>query len=261
MGVIYTTKSHTQDEPRFRVVIPLGEFVRADRYGRVVRYVEALLGGQFDSSTRRVTQFQRLPTFGATIRVAEGQPLDPARAPGATNHGEPLIPAGLRLFPVPEGPQVLGPVNASEPPALVAKLLNPEQAQRLSESERIGGLLGQVCVSVRDEFYIRQPNRNWVSGTRGNALSLLKEYWSRPRESGVEIEPNHILLFEQGFATQGGQLFGLVTGKPSPPFINLSLKSNMHSTVLEMAYRQWPSPSPIAGVSIASDTRFLSPGT
>jgi hypothetical protein len=31
-----------------------------------------------------------------------------------------------------------------------------------------------------------------VSGTRGNALSLLKEHWCRPRESGVEIEPKQI---------------------------------------------------------------------
>lgn len=192
-AAIYTTKSHTPEKPRFRVVIPLAEPVPADRYGRVVRYVEALLGGQFDSSARRVTQFQRLPTFGATIRIVEGQSLDPSRVPGATDHGEPLIPAGLRLFPIPEGPQVLGPVSASEPPGLVAKLLDPEQARTLSEPEQIGGLLGQVCVAVRDEYFIRQPNRNWVSGTRGNALSLLKEHWSRASSgSGFEVEPKHI---------------------------------------------------------------------
>ena len=192
MAAIYTTKSHSPKEPRFRVTIPLAEPIPADRYGRVVRHIEALLGGQFDSSARRVTQFQRLPTFGATVRTVEGQPLDPARAPGATDHGEPLIPAGLRLFPKPEGPEVLGPVSASEPPANVAKLLDPEQAQRLTEPERIGGLLGQVCVSVRDEYFVRQPNRMWISGTRGNALSLLKEHWSRPRETGIEIEPKQI---------------------------------------------------------------------
>lgn len=192
MAAIYTTKSHTPKEPRFRVVIPLAEPIPADRYGRVVRHVEALLGGQFDSSARRVTQFQRMPTFGATVRTVEGQLLDPSRAPGATDHGEPLIPAGLRLFPTAEGPQVLGPVSASEPPAFVANLLDTQQAQRLSEPERIAGLLGQVCVAVRDEYYIRQPNRAWIPGTRGNALSLVKEHWSRVRETGVEIEPKQI---------------------------------------------------------------------
>jgi hypothetical protein len=192
VAVIYTTKSHTREEPRFRVVIPLAEPIPADRYSRVVRHVEAVLGGPFDSSARRVTQFQRLPTYGATVRTVEGQPLDPSKAPGGTDHGEPLIPAGLRLFPTPEGPQVLGPVSASEPPAFIAKLLDPEQARLLSGPERIGGLLGQVCASVRDEYYIRQPNRSWVSGTRGSALSLLKEHWSRIREIGVEIEPKHI---------------------------------------------------------------------
>jgi hypothetical protein len=192
MAAIYTTKSHTVEESRFRVVIPLAEPIPADRYGRLVRHVEALLGGQFDSSARRVTQFQRMPTYGATVRTVDGQPLDPSRAPGATDHGEPLVPAGLRFFPTAEGPQVLGPVSASEPPAFVAKLLHPEQAQRLSEPERIAGLLGQVCVAVRDEYYIRQPNRAWVPGTRGNALSLVKEHWNRVRETGVEIEPKQI---------------------------------------------------------------------
>lgn len=191
-AVIYTTRSHTPEEPRFRLVIPLTEPIPADRYARVVKHVEALLGGQFDSSARRVSQFQRLPTAYATVVVVDGQPLDPAQAPGASDHGEPLVPAGFRLFPLPAGPEIIGPVRASTPPSLVAKLLDPIQGKRLSDSERIGGLLGQVCVSVRDEYFVRQPNRTWISGTRGNALSLLKEHWSVIRDSGVEIEPKQI---------------------------------------------------------------------
>jgi hypothetical protein len=192
MAAIYTTKSHTPEEPRYRIVIPLTEPIAADRYGRAVRHVEALLGGQFDTNCRKVTQFQRLPTCHAELRTVDGAPLDPTRIPGASEHGEPLIPQGLRLFAGAAGPTVLGPVSACEPPALVARLLDPETAPSMSEPERIGGLLGQVCVCVRDEYYVRLPTGNWTPGTRGNALSLLKEHWSRIRDSGIELESKSI---------------------------------------------------------------------
>jgi hypothetical protein len=57
-----------------------------------------------------------------------------------------------------------------------------------------------------------------------------------------------------GCSRHGGQLFALVAGWPRAPFITFSMKSSMHSTVLEIAYRQCPSPSPAAGIRTASDT-------
>ena len=238
-AVIYTTKSHTPENPRFRLVIPLTEPIPADRYGRVVKHVEALLGGQFDSSARQVSQFQRLPTAYATVVVVEGQPLDPAQAPGASDHGEPLVPAGFRVFPIPKGAEVIGPVRASTPPGLVAKLLDPIEGKRLSDSERIGGLLGQVCVSVRDEYFVRQPNRTWISGTRGNALSLLKEHWSVIRDSGVEIEPKQIdmALRTNLIPTMRGVLASPVAADfvefQGHRYLNLGLAPRLSATVFQ----------------------------
>jgi hypothetical protein len=51
-----------------------------------------------------------------------------------------------------------------------------------------------------------------------------------------------------------GQSFALVDGMPMAALMNFSRKSIMHSTVLEIAYRQWPSLSPEAGVSTASES-------
>ncbi|MFN4014237.1 MAG: primase-helicase family protein [Reyranella sp.] len=179
-GVLYTTRSHSDQSPHFRVVLPLVMPVMADKYERIVRHVDGVIfGGQCDPSGRKPTQFQRLPGYGSEVRVIDGKPLDPSTVPGGSEGGAPLIPAGMMLFPAPSGVQQLGHVKTCSPPECVAALLDPARVNSLDEVERVAGLLGQVCVMQGDAFRVRVPNGTWIDATQRTAISLLKENWSR----------------------------------------------------------------------------------
>jgi hypothetical protein len=186
-GVLYTTRSHSDQSPHFRVVLPLVMSVMADKYERIVRHVDGVIfGGQCDPSGRKPTQFQRLPGYGSEVRVIDGKPLDPSTVPGGSEGGAPLIPAGMMLFPAPSGVQQLGHVKTCSPPECVAALLDPARVNSLDEVERVAGLLGQVCVMQGDAFRVRVPNGTWIDATQKTALSLIKEHWSKINHVKIE---------------------------------------------------------------------------
>lgn len=177
-AIVYTTQTHRENAPRFRVVLPVTEPIEVDRYAAVVRYVGAFLGAQLDDTSARVTQFQRFPPFRSQIEVMDGKPLDPRKIPGGGEGGEPLIPTGMRVFPPTDGPSEVGAVKKAPHPSWIGKLLDTEQAKDLSEAERAAGLLGQVCVLDSETYWVRLPNGKWQQCNRNSAMALLKEHWS-----------------------------------------------------------------------------------
>lgn len=79
--VIYTSLSHTSVQPRFRVVIPLAEAVKADRWQVVTRYLNDVLFTDSDDCSKTMAQAWLLPVVTADgdydfVIVDEGDPLD-----------------------------------------------------------------------------------------------------------------------------------------------------------------------------------------
>lgn len=79
---IYSTHSHTADEPRLRVVIPLSRDVTPDEYAAVSRLVAAEIGMDFfDDSTyepERLMYWPSTPSDGEYVfKVHDGDLLDP----------------------------------------------------------------------------------------------------------------------------------------------------------------------------------------
>jgi hypothetical protein len=79
---IYSTHSHTPEEPRFRLVIPLSRDVSPDEYGALARLVAQEIGmDAFDDGTyqpERLMYWPSCPSDGEYIfRVVNNEPLDP----------------------------------------------------------------------------------------------------------------------------------------------------------------------------------------
>ena len=83
-AVLYTTHSHTPEEPRVRILIPLEEDVTPDCYVAVARYFAAEWGiGRFDPCSYKVNQLMYWPTTPSDgeyiCRVIDGPFLNAAR--------------------------------------------------------------------------------------------------------------------------------------------------------------------------------------
>lgn len=79
---IYTTHSHTSEEPRLRVVIPLSREVSPDEYAALSRLVAEVIGMDFfDDSTyepERLMYWPSTPSDGEYVfKVIDGDVLDP----------------------------------------------------------------------------------------------------------------------------------------------------------------------------------------
>lgn len=79
---IYSTHSHTPDNPRLRLLIPLAADITEEQYAPLSRKIAQLIGiDQFDDSTyeaHRLMYWPSTPKDGQYIyQVHDGQPLDP----------------------------------------------------------------------------------------------------------------------------------------------------------------------------------------
>lgn len=82
LSCLYTTHSHTKEEPRCRVIVPLSRDVTPDEYNAIARLFAGELGiGQFDACSFRIAQLMFYPTTpkdGEFIyKRVDGEVLDP----------------------------------------------------------------------------------------------------------------------------------------------------------------------------------------
>lgn len=82
LSCLYTTHSHTKDEPRCRVIVPLSRDVTPDEYNAIARLFAAKFGiEQFDACSFRIAQLMFYPTTpkdGEFIfKKVEGKILNP----------------------------------------------------------------------------------------------------------------------------------------------------------------------------------------
>ena len=82
LSCLYTTHSHTKDEPRCRVIVPLSRDVTPDEYNAIARLFASQFGiEQFDACSFRIAQLMFYPTTpkdGEFIfKKAEGEILNP----------------------------------------------------------------------------------------------------------------------------------------------------------------------------------------
>jgi hypothetical protein len=172
-AIMYTTKSHTPERHRFRVVVPLaypidirGEEVK--RYAAIVRHVGGKTCGMYDSNCEKVWELQRLPTCGAEIRIIDGVPLDPSEVPGGADGGVPLVDETRVLVPRPQGPREANGVTAVD--------LEPLKSR--DEVMRMANLLAQVAVMHGKSYWGLRPGGTWQHAERGTITSRLKRFWS-----------------------------------------------------------------------------------
>lgn len=102
-GVIHTTRKHTAEKHRFRVVLPLTRIITADEYDVVWRWAESIAseaGHTVDPATKDPARFWFLPG-GATyeFRRLNGHPVDPE--PILRSAREPELPVASAPEPVP----------------------------------------------------------------------------------------------------------------------------------------------------------------
>ena len=80
-GVIQTTRKHTPEAPRFRVVLPLARSVSPFEFSALWSRVNAHAGGKLDPAPKDPSRFWFLPgtADGGTFEshVLDGEPLDP----------------------------------------------------------------------------------------------------------------------------------------------------------------------------------------
>ena len=81
-AAVYSTHSHTPENPRLRIIVPLARDVTPDEYNAVARYLAAALGiDQFDECSYRPHQlmyWSSTPSNGEYVyRVYEGEWLNP----------------------------------------------------------------------------------------------------------------------------------------------------------------------------------------
>lgn len=82
LSCLYTTHSHTKDEPRCRVIVPLSRDVTPDEYNAIARLFASQFGiEQFDACSFRIAQLMFYPTTpkdGEFIfKKVEGEVLNP----------------------------------------------------------------------------------------------------------------------------------------------------------------------------------------
>lgn len=82
LSCLYTTHSHTKDEPRCRVIVPLSRDVTPDEYNAIARLFASKFGiEQFDACSFRIAQLMFYPTTpkdGEFIfKKVEGEVLNP----------------------------------------------------------------------------------------------------------------------------------------------------------------------------------------
>ena len=81
-AAVYSTHSHTPENPRLRIIVPLARDVTPDEYNAVARYLAAALGiDQFDECSYRPHQLMYWPSTPSNgeyvYRVYEGERLNP----------------------------------------------------------------------------------------------------------------------------------------------------------------------------------------
>lgn len=82
LSCLYTTHSHTKEEPRYRVIVPLSRDVTPDEYNAIARLFASQFGiEQFDACSFRIAQLMFYPTTpkdGEFIfKKVEGEILNP----------------------------------------------------------------------------------------------------------------------------------------------------------------------------------------
>jgi KaiC/GvpD/RAD55 family RecA-like ATPase len=78
-GLIHTSKSHTADKHRFRVILPMRRSVTAEEHGGIWRRLDALWPGVFDPAAKDASRFWYWPSSGPAFetRVLYGSVFDP----------------------------------------------------------------------------------------------------------------------------------------------------------------------------------------
>ena len=82
LSCLYTTHSHTKDEPRCRVIVPLNRDVTPDEYNAIARLFASQFGiEQFDACSFRIAQLMFYPTTPKNgefiFKKVEGEILNP----------------------------------------------------------------------------------------------------------------------------------------------------------------------------------------
>jgi KaiC/GvpD/RAD55 family RecA-like ATPase len=96
-GFLHTTRKHTAEAPRFRVILPLARPVSPFEYAAIWRRVNARAGGKLDPAPKDPGRFWFTPGGGEFVsyRLA-GEPLDPdailAMPEPPSRHAAPVIP-------------------------------------------------------------------------------------------------------------------------------------------------------------------------
>lgn len=80
---IYSTHSHRDDKPRYRLIVPLSRPVGLDEYAAISRKVASMIGlEQFDKTTFSVHRLMYMPSCSAdaepVLEIGEGEILTPA---------------------------------------------------------------------------------------------------------------------------------------------------------------------------------------
>ena len=80
-GFIHTTRKHTKEIPRFRVILPFGRMVAASEYAEIWKRINAKAGGKLDPAPKDPSRFWFIPgsvdPSAYEIRHLEGQIMDP----------------------------------------------------------------------------------------------------------------------------------------------------------------------------------------
>ncbi len=169
-ALVYTTHSHSEASPRFRVVIPLKVPLPPDRYEEVARAVAAELGTEgIDSTTYDAERLFFWPS------TSKGAPFFFDRFDGTALDPAPYLatPCPMPLNPLPRTPQ---------PPAPAA--VDPRSDPRCKR-----GVVGAFCRAysiseaiekfLPDRYSRRGPGRyTFTAGTTSGGLVVYDDLWA-----------------------------------------------------------------------------------
>lgn len=98
-GLIHTSRSHTEDTPRFRVILPLARPVSPFEYSGLWRRVDAMAGGKLDPAPKDPSRFWYTPGVkdGNPFEAIEltGEPMDPDAVLATPEPAPPALPVRL----------------------------------------------------------------------------------------------------------------------------------------------------------------------